>query len=666
MSTSVEARSPAHPGRNRFARFGTRFATWLATGVATRALWWLLPVVFLFWLYREAFFTWFIADDFAWLSLLRLVRVRHDLLHELFAPMAQGTIRPWSERGFFMLLQSLFGLESMPFRVVVFATAAVDTLLIAWMTRRLVPGGAASRLAGAVAGILWVANAALVRPMDWSSAYNEIMCPLFLLSALALFIRYIETGRQAFWWWQLVVFCLGFGALELNVVYPALAAAWVLFAAPAPSLSVPPLHIPQRTALRSLIPLAAISTAYYALHRLVAPLPVSGPYVLHFDASMLKALALYSKWSLAPEPMNRFGHGHHHPAAMVFLIGSVALAAFVAAELKRRRLAVLFCLAWFLITLAPLVPLTGHLTDYYLTIPLIGIAMLGGAAAGQYWNKPMAQRALVAIPLAVYLWATIPVTLAVTHWWRIRTDSVRGLVLGVVAARQTHPGKAIALQGVTTELFADSIGQSAFRALGIYDVYLTPGSELSIQGGPDTADLESLVLGTEVMSHAVTHDDVVVYSLKSDHLRNITEGYARSMALRTVGRLPSRVDVGNILNSWLLGPEWLPPESGIRWMPGSATLRLGVPASGSQLELEGRCPSAQLFAVPRHLMVLVDGKVAADTRIYDPESSFHRLFPMSAALAGKTSVNVEIRVDPVDRIDGQDYGLVFGNISVRP
>src|SRR5690348_6671201 len=94
---------------------------------------WLLPVAFLVWLYREAFHMWFMADDFAWLSLLHLVAIRHDLLHELFAPAAQGTIRPWSERGFFLLLESRFGLNPVPFRIVAFATAAADALLIAWI-----------------------------------------------------------------------------------------------------------------------------------------------------------------------------------------------------------------------------------------------------------------------------------------------------------------------------------------------------------------------------------------------------------------------------------------------------------------------------------------------------------------------------------------------------
>jgi len=71
--------------------------------------------------------------------------------------------------------------------------------------------------------------------------------------------------------------------------------------------------------------------------------------------------------------------------------------------------------------------------------------------------------------------------------------------------------------------------------------------------------------------------------------------------------------------------------------------------------------------VPRTLMVLVDGKVVSDTRIYDSERIFHRLISLPAdMLAGKDEVEIGIRVDPVDRIDGQDYGLVFGTVELAP
>ena len=574
--------------------------------------------------------------------------------------MAQGTIRPWSERGFFMLLESLFGFDALPYRIVVFATAAADVLLIAWITLR----ATGSRVAGFIAPLLWIVNAALVRAMTWDSTYNEVMCPLFLLGALALYIRYLDTGQRKFWWWQVVVFSLGFGALEINVVYPALAAAWLLSRRPRKR------PVAQLT---EILPLAAISILYFLLHRLATPLPATGVYTLHFDTSVFKNLALYWQWSLEPEPVLRFGH-HRRLAKLAFAAGTLAIAGFAVTELRHRRHNVLFFLAWFVITLAPVLPLTGHRTDYYLTIPFIGLAMLGAAAAGQYWNQPLLRRACMVLPIGAYFFIMIPVTRATTHWWLGQSLQVRTLVLGAAAANQTHPGKAILLNGVSTDLYSLSFAHSAFSADGIDSVYLTPESALTIHSDSDAKQLEALIPAPEALWHGITHDEVVVYSLESDRLRNITEGYTRQLASRTIDlidrdpsdRLPTHVDVGNILYSWLLGPAWLPPEGGIRWMPGSATLRMGVPAGGASLELEGSCPETQLLAAPRHLMVLVDGVPVGDTRIYDPESEFRRLFPMPAILAGRKSVEVEIRVDPVDRKDGQDYGLVFGNIAIRP
>jgi hypothetical protein len=162
----------------------------------SRLLWWLLPIVFLFWLYSDGLRAWFLQDDFNWLGLIRRVHERHDLLTVLFAPAAQGTIRPWSDRGFFLLFGALFGLDSLPYRIFAFVTMAANVALIAWMTRRIT----GSQAAGFLAAILWTANTALVTVMVWSSAYNEALCLLFLLTAMALFMQYAETGRRVFWW----------------------------------------------------------------------------------------------------------------------------------------------------------------------------------------------------------------------------------------------------------------------------------------------------------------------------------------------------------------------------------------------------------------------------------------------------------------------------------
>ena len=174
--------------------------------------------------------------------------------------------------------------------------------------------------------------------MTWSSAYNELMCPLFLLAALALFIRYTETGQRKFWWWQLVVFSLGFGALEINIVYPAIAAAWVLF------------ERPRRTALprfASLVPLAGISAVYFPRTGSPRPCPASGLLRAAFRSLLFsKPWLSTGNGRSSPEPMERFGHRHITDTPDL-LIGAAAIAGFVVTELRQRRFGVLFCLIWF-------------------------------------------------------------------------------------------------------------------------------------------------------------------------------------------------------------------------------------------------------------------------------------------------------------------------------
>jgi len=87
---------------------------------AKSALYWTLPVCLCLALFWRGLVIWFVQDDFGWLSLRHLVSDFQSFLWAMFAPLAQGTMRPWSECGFFMFFSSLFGLNPLPFRVFVF------------------------------------------------------------------------------------------------------------------------------------------------------------------------------------------------------------------------------------------------------------------------------------------------------------------------------------------------------------------------------------------------------------------------------------------------------------------------------------------------------------------------------------------------------------------
>ena len=620
-----------------------------------RVVLWLVPVVFLLWVYRYGVRTWFIADDFAWIGLSQRVHSFHGLLNALFAPAAQGTIRPWSESGFFLLFRHFFGLDSLPLRICAFTTMAADAILVAWIAQRIT----ASEIAGISAAILWAANGALSTPMAWNSAYNEILCPLFLLTALALFIRHTETGRHAFWWWQVVVFTLGFGVLEINVVYPALAAAYVLFA-------VPPEK--RRKLLVSLVPLFCISVGYYLMHMAVAPLPKDGPYAVHIDSRIIKTLALYWKWSLRPETDST------RPGALIFWTLTVALTAFLVRQLTKHRHSCWFFAAWYLITLAPMLPLPLHHTGYYVTIPLIGLAMLAGWAVAEAFAAAPIWRITAVLLCAAYLIEMVSFDRTATRWWVDQSRQVKGLVLGVQSAEQTHPDRTIVLDAISGTLYDNSIAHSAIAAVGLREIYLAPSAAEVIHPVDDGGKLAHLILDFATLRNAVTHEQVVVYSDVGDHLRNITGVWERSDSGRgspneAPDPLPRRVEVGNPLFGYLLGPEWFGSEPpGVRWMPQQATLSLhGPDSSREKLLLEGFCPDSQLRASAPHLMVSVDGMPLETAEICATDSNFKRLFEVPASLVGRDSVKIAISVDHVLNEPGGNrrLGLLFGTIAFQ-
>jgi hypothetical protein len=246
-------------------------------------------------------------------------------------------------------------------------------------------------------------------------------------------------------------------------------------------------------------------------------------------------------------------------------------------------------------------------------------------------------------------------------------------VLGLQAAREKHPTKTILIDGLTKDMYGDSIGQGALIPLGMNNVYLTPETAHVLESSTDRADTETTVLDPDITLHAIKKDELVIYSVAGDHLRNITEVYERSAPNRSsapvssMDRLPSRVDAGNPLYSWLLGPTWLSPESGVRWMPGHATVRLrGPDQAGAKLEVSGFFPAEQLKRAPRVLKITADGLPVGEVIIHDPESSFDRLLGMPNSLTGRGSVEIGLEATPVDVRGGQEYGMVFGKIAIRP
>jgi hypothetical protein len=596
----------------------------------------------------QSFTAWFRADDFAWLGVGLHVQDFHDLMRALFSPQAQGTIRPWSERAFFMAGFSLFGLDALPFRVVVFATQFVNLWLVMALGERL----SGSRAAGFCAALLWMVHGSMVEPLGWTCVYNQVLCALFLLGALRFLVRYTETGRRRYLVAQWAAFLVGFGALELNAVYPLLAAGYTWLCA--------------RKYFRGTLPLFIPSLAYVVLHHAVAPFARSGDYAMHFTGSMLRTAGTYWTWSVGPvflwSPFVL--PSWVLPAGVALLTAGLAL--FLAGKLRGGGAqAALFGPLWYAVTLLPVLPLRDHVTEYYVYLPLIGICWLAGWALVESWKSRGAVR-WVAVALAlVYAAMAVPQVVAASQWNHRIAARVRNLVEGVAGAHELHPDKSILLEGVDTDLFWNGVLDRPFRLIGADRVYLAPGSEQAIATHSDLGEIGDYILPADVTAQALERDEVVVYDVRGSRLRNITSLYAQRPLDR---KLPLRVDAGSPLEGYLMGPEWYAVDTDHRWMPRRATLRMGAPpAAGMKLYLHGQCPTALLRGGPLGVTLTVDGMALPAASIHPGESAFELAFALPADVVGRPEMQIAVEVSRtfIPPGDPRQLGLAFGVFEVR-
>jgi hypothetical protein len=537
---------------------------------------------------------------------------------------------------------ALFGLHALPFRIAIFSTQVANLALVRSLGDRLT----GVRGAGFLAAIFWTANNSTATALGWASAYNQVLCAFFLLLAFYFLLRYIETGNARYNLYQWLAFVAGFGAMELNIVYPALACVYTLLCA-------------RRFFLRTL-PLFAVSVAYLAVHRAVSAPDKNPRYALHFTTSMLRTAAKYWAWTVGPQ---HFWTPVHAPTWLV--MAGVALVSLGLLAFAARRRAAWFALAWFVITIAPVLPLRDHITDYYAFVPAIGLCWLGGWALKEAFRSGSRAKYAALALAAVYLVTMMPRTMAASDWNYRITMRARDLVEGLGTVGELHPGKIVLLDGVDTELFWNAVLNHPHRLISIDRLYLTPDSQRHIQAFPDLGDVKEFVLPPDLTSNALDRDAVVVYDVRGPQLHNITSAYAE----RPLGlQLPSIVDVADPLAAPLLGPEWYAIDGNHRWMPQRATLRLAGPAArGEKLYLRGTCPEEQWHSGPLAVTVSIDGVALPAAAIRPGDNSFELAFALPESATGRLVIRVGVAVAHTFHTarDQRDLGLAFGVFEIR-
>jgi hypothetical protein len=498
-----------------------------------------IPLLLLLALYWPAVTAWFFQDDFGWLNLRHDVHSVHDLGAALFAPKAHGNMRPLGENAYWLVLPAIFGADALPLHMAAFLTQCASLLLLGSIIRRLTR----SRLTAFAAQILWIANIGLAPALGWSSIYNQVLSGFFFLLAFYFLLRYDETGRRADWMAQWAAFVLGLGALEINVVYPALACTYALLFAP--------------KLTRKLLPMFAISALAVWLHFHFAPPASSGVYAPALDGRIFSTLWTYWAWVLGPMPLG----------LTILLTGAVCL--LIASAILRRKYAALLGLAWFLVPLLPYLPLPDHKMDYYLAVPAIGIAILGASAIAEA-RLPL--RMIAAVCAIVYLGASLPKSLATARWQHARGERMENLVLGVQEVRQSAAQKIVLLEGIDTDTFFSGLADLPFRSLEIPHVYLAPTEFASIQAPREL--LSKYILPAALARRDLGSGTALLYRFDGEMLHRSNDAMPEEDE-------PRFVNIADDAFRDYLGTGWSDGPWGLRAMHGSAAVRIGGPHSAA-------------------------------------------------------------------------------------
>lgn len=607
----------------------------------------LLPIAATVYFYRRSLRIYFLRDDFAWLGLRLSIFSPGDLWQALFAPMAQGTIRTFSERIYFLVFESLFGLEPLPMRIFALLTLAAAQVLLVLIVRRL----SGSWLAGALAALFFGVNFGMATAISWISSYNQILLSALLLLAFYAFLRYAESSSPSSTpGWLIttwVAYLLGFGALESVIVFPGILLAYCLLF--------------RRDLWRKTVPFFVPAFAFTFAHLKLIPKETRPEaYRMYFDGSMFESLGVYWQWMLGSHKLAELVPDASAWISPSFLTVSLASLFTLLWGGFRRNFLPLFYLVFSLAMITPMLPLRDHRSDYYLASASLGFAMFLGSLP-IFWRAWAGRLGFwVSLPvLLLYLYPSWLVQQSTINWYLETSFPVRTLLRGAEQASRLHPDKLILLSRLPAEVYWNSMDQDALRLVGASRVRLAPGE------GP----AESKFLVSPAAARlAFSKESVLVYAFEERYLKDVTRHWERGPALALSGGLSPYVLSSEPSFAGQFGEGWYEPEQGRRWMGRQARVRLGGPfAANAKLTIEAFCPGTVFdsAAQPLHLEIVLNGRPPLPLPI--PKGSFTLSVPLPEELRQVRELDVQLRSSHSVRLarESRDLSLLFGSIGVR-
>jgi len=276
-----------------------------------------------------------------------------------------GQFRPLSKVVYFMITYPLFGLNAAPYHAVSLLFHIFNLILFYRLLMKL---GVRSMPAVAATGLFGL-SLTVLNVVAWISCIQQLLGLCFTLLFFLFGLEALDKKSKPAAAWSTAAYVLAMMSEEQAFAAPVV--LWLLAYMRSPGGSRA--GRARDAAARTFPQLAAFGIL--ALFMLVwKGLPGGGPYAQAFGVNIFKNLASYLDGMFQLSLVYRFVTNE---ADTGLTVAHMFLLALVLYHLARGRTnAVVFALAYFLLTIAPTLPLTGHIFYNHLYIPALGFYLL--------------------------------------------------------------------------------------------------------------------------------------------------------------------------------------------------------------------------------------------------------------------------------------------------
>lgn len=349
-------------------------------------------------LYFPSLFTFYTNDDFFHLKIANVNTLNGFLnfFNLIKAPEGWSLYRPLTTQVFYLISIKFFNLNPLPLHIISFLFLFLNIFLVFALTRILIKNNGGAILAA----FFYATSATHFGHLYFLGAFQELGMTTFFLVSILLFIKFVLQKKYAFYLVSLLTFVFALLSKETAVVLPFVLVLVGIF-----RLIIKEEAVSLKKLFAYLIPYFILLAVYFFLRLKYYGFATGESYIWDFSIKrVVNTLGWYGFWSFnLPEMLVDFvGPGLHFnlnlfkywpsqiiPILLLFVVEIVSIFYLILkskflnykqslALRTKSSILILFCIAWFVMTLIPVLFLPLHKFTFYLTLPLVGIVILLG------------------------------------------------------------------------------------------------------------------------------------------------------------------------------------------------------------------------------------------------------------------------------------------------